>query len=230
MKIVISLLIILLTPPLWAELTTLTQRSELALSVAHTASYTHKIDLDIYVLKGAILGPKWLQKHLNRAQKLLDKCGIRLDIQTSVALENGSDWLEWEDIEFNSGQFSEWERTFFTKVKDYSAGIIMTNTLNWSDDPELYHGIGYAPFLTRFLQLTPADLDFYNHKVSGHVVLSKHAGEWTLIHEIGHAVLNLEHVESDPTNIMFPYYKASHPTFSEWQCELAKQQIRVHPL
>lgn len=230
MKQIIFLTLLIISHSLCAELTPLNYGERLSFSISHRAHYTHQIDLDIYLFKGAKLDGQWLEKNLQRAQDALDQCGILLNIRQAYQMNTGEDWLEWEDVEFNSGEFSEWERTFFSQVESDSSGIIISNTLNWSDDPELYHGIGYAPFLPRYFDFTAQQLSFYQRKMAGHVVLSKYAGEWTVIHEVGHAVMNLEHDEGNPHNIMFPFYKASDATFSGEQCEFAKQQVRVHPL
>jgi hypothetical protein len=211
----------------FSDLIQLEQRS-ISISRTHNISYSHKLDLRLIRFDLSTIDFSQLSISLERAQLSLDQCGIRLNVISATTYLSHPTLLTWEDLEF-SGEITPWEQFFFEGIEDNSAGIILINSINWSDDPELYRGIGYAPFMANLLDLTGQEKEFYLNKIAGHIILSHHYQQHTIAHEIGHAIFNLPHHESN-NNIMYPSNKLQSAYFSVQQCKFALTSPRVTPL
>ncbi|MBT3236850.1 MAG: hypothetical protein HN353_12920 [Bdellovibrionales bacterium] len=190
--------------------------------------YSHKIELDLIRMDQSDVSFSSLIQPLNNTQHALNDCGIKLIVKSATTYKSHPSLLVWEDLEF-SNEITKWENFFFQDRADYSTGVVIVDTINWSDDPELYHGIGYAPFLADNLALAGAERNFYLKKIAGHLVISRYFQEHTIAHEIGHAIFNLRHHPS-VNNIMYPSNKKDLAVFSREQCQLAIKSPRVIPL
>lgn len=194
--------------------------------------YTHFLDLNIYDLSSKAKDPELIHRQLEVAQKKLDRCRIFIrKVNVERFPEASPEFRDWESIAFNNGTVSDWERSFFTRTEPDSAGVLWVDSLDWSKEVDAIIAVGYAEFLLEKPDFIPSSqADFYRRRMVGHAVIGEQAGEWTLIHEIGHAVFNLRHDEESPSNIMFPSRVKHAPEFSEAQCEQARSsQPRVRP-
>ena len=187
-----------------------------------------EVSLNLYVPRGMEDEVPSLLNELKRAQEKLNDCGVSISLEQIISLEAKPEFLEYESVEFNGGQLSPHELALFSQVEPFSAGIILVDSLDWTIGADGIVGIGYAPYILSlpFFADQPEDMQrFLFERMSGHVVLSRHRGEWTLLHELGHALMNLRHEHRDTRNIMLPNSFARHPDplFSRQQCAIGQR-------
>lgn len=187
--------------------------------------YTHQILLDLYIGEKDIPLLDNIQKEIQYSQKKLDKCNILIQLNEVRVINFPSWFYEFESVEFNGGAVSKWEKEFYSQVPSKSTGILYVDSLDWTIGNNGTVAVAYGPFLLDLNIVNDQDdRNFIKEKLLGHSVLGKSRGKWTLVHEIGHSILNLTHV-NDPQNIMYPYDfgRNADPEFSQEQCEKGKK-------
>lgn len=183
--------------------------------------YTHVADLHVYLTAQHTRPLAGIKTELNRAQEKFDRCRIYLRLRSVNRLAAPPLLAQWESLEFGMG-LTPWERALFVLAPAYSAGIVYVDSLDWTIGRNGITAVGYAPFIeteTDYLK-DDAERAFYRVHMAGHAVLGRHSGQWTLAHELGHALMNLRHV-GDQGNVMFGGQMARNEKlgFSESQCE-----------
>lgn len=198
--------------------------------------FTHRASLTIYVTPENNPSLEELEKITNLAQSRLSRCQIFLDVDQKILVEGSPEFSQWESLEFNEGYLSEWERQFFSQVPLFSAGGLFVDSLDWTIGDDGIVAVGYGPFVLDspgYFKGNEQDRQFYQNHMAGHFVLGKARSQWTFLHEVGHALMNLQHTEYRD-NVMFPDYgdvKKINPTFSEEQCQQGRSNAPyVRPL
>lgn len=199
--------------------------------------YTHQADLNFIFLKSWNEERKNLPDIINRLQKSFDTCKIFLNIEGLYNLENTEEvdfnLEEWETFWFNSDEISPYERVIFSKKLPGKNNVLFLDSLNFTLEGQGTMGIAYPQFLLdHYLQGKSEQRSFFQERMMGNAVLGLYRARWTLAHELGHALMNLEHIEDDFQNIMWSgkehftpefdgYFLISNrkPEFSKAQCE-----------
>ena len=184
------------------------------------SGYPSFADLNIYLTRGNSPAPAELASALQQAQDKLDLCRIFLRVTTINYVIAPPLLSEWESMEFNNG-LTQWERSFFNLTPPRSAGILFVKRLDWTIGRDGITAVGYGAYIekeTDYLETTRDQL-FFRNRMAGYAVLGKSAGESSLVHELGHALMGLRHVK-DRSNIMFSGLLArdADPGFEERQC------------
>lgn len=194
---------------------------------------THEIALNIYHFPEEEDEYLRLLDDLQTAQALVGECNIRLVLTKKHLLTGDTSLREFESLEFNGGKISEYEWSLFSLVPQYSNGIFLIESLDWTIGENGTVAVGYAPYILELEILeTKEEEEFLVKHMSGHSVLGRARSSHTLAHELGHSLFNLRHV-GDPTNIMYPYGFGRSPKarFSTEQCQKARShQPWVKPL
>ncbi|WP_303906928.1 hypothetical protein [Thiohalomonas denitrificans] len=182
--------------------------------------YSSFADLNIYLTPGNSPAPDRIASAFRLAQNKLDACRIFLRVRTVNYVIGPPLLSEWESMEFDNG-LTPWERAFFTLTPRRSAGVVFVKRLDWTIGRNGITAVGYGGYIeeeTDYLK-TPRDRLFYRNHMAGYAVLGRSVGESSLIHELGHALMGLRHVE-DRSNIMFSGLLArdEDPGFDKRQC------------
>jgi hypothetical protein len=185
---------------------------------------THQVNLDVYLFAEDEDEYQRLIIDLETAQSLISACRIRIQLNQKITLKGDRSIREFESVEFNGGRLSPHEKAFFNLVKNYTSGILLVESLDWTIGEDGTVAVGYAPYILDLSLMQLADeRKFLKEKMSGYSILGKSRSSHTLAHELGHSLFNLTHV-NDPGNIMFPYgfARAKKAQFSESQCVQAR--------
>jgi hypothetical protein len=198
--------------------------SFLAKQQKSSMKYTHFVELNLYLTPGHTPSKQELKQEWELAQKKLDDCGIYLRVGNILVLEVPQWFREFESLEDHDNHLSRWERVFFAKTPARSAGVIFVESFAWTLEDHGTLAVGYGPYVLRreILEGEESDKVFFAEHMSGHSVLGPYMKKWTFLHELGHSILDLSHVEN-PRNIMFPRDGKLDPSFTQAQCRKAKR-------
>jgi len=164
-----------------------------------THAYTYKAQLDIIALKSSGLTKKKIQKIISRAQNKFDKCDVEIQLGSIKLLER-PDLKDWENYWFTQdGEFTYYENWLASrKLPKTGITLIFVDTLNWTIDGQGTWAAAYAPFL---LEHELPNKSFFKKKLQGTIIIGRYRATWTVAHELGHVLMNLEHFQ-DGRNIM----------------------------
>ncbi|MBL6991844.1 MAG: hypothetical protein ISR65_18825 [Bacteriovoracaceae bacterium] len=190
--------------------------------------YRYYFVLSVYSLSSQNLSKEQIKSRLAHAQSKFDDCGIYLGLDR-IEYMNHPQWIEeWETFAFNNGEISEWETWFFSQIFPRQNGIIYVDSLNWTMEGQGTWATGYGSFIHKHYQLDTASKVFYDDYMVGHVVMGLYRASWTLAHELGHAILNLEHVDN-PKDLMFNGAQAGTPQFDSSGLLISDNNPRFTP-
>ena len=201
----------------------LDQSSYLNVALPADGQNSFVASLNLYIPRGLEPELPRLLTDLNRAQTKLNQCGISLHIEKVIFLEARPEFLEYESVEFNGGNLSPHELALFSQIEPFSAGIVLVDSLDWTIGSDGTVAVAYAPYildLNFFAHQSPETQRFLYERMAGHAILGRHRSQWTLLHELGHALMNLRHETRDTQNIMLPhaFARSPDPNFSQRQC------------
>ncbi|MCB0422949.1 MAG: hypothetical protein KDD61_18250, partial [Bdellovibrionales bacterium] len=203
-------------------------KSKASLSVAGNrpqSYYEYVIQMNVYMTQVHWYSQEHLKQEFQLVQQALDVCKIKIEVKSVYDLAVPHWMTYWESFEFNEGEVTDWERYFFSKFPESDAGILFVKSIDWTIGTDGTTAVGNAPFAIEKGLLKHSDEhQFYEDHIMGHAVVGK-AGRsrWSMAHEIGHAILNLEH-HDDPENIMFfSQLRAQNSRFTQQQCDRAIQ-------
>lgn len=182
--------------------------------------FTHYADLNIFLAPGTAISPARIEASLERTQTRLTPCRIFLRVNSINRLSGPPLLAYWESMAF-SDRLTDWERTLFSLTPPRSAGVVYVKALDWTIGIDGITAVGYGPYILRqtdYLR-TPGERAFFRRHMAGYAVLGESVGQWTLAHELGHALMGLGHV-GDRDNVMFSGQLArrNDPHFNEAQC------------
>ena len=199
-------------------------------------NYLKSVAVDLYMANGNTLNE--ISTSFQYAQKKLNKCRIKLKVNNIYTISSYTDFKLWETFTFNNFEITQWEKDFFT-VASKGNKVLFLESLNWSYEGIGTWGFGYAPFIQEYFELENKEqLKLFKEKMIGTAVIGKYRAEWTLVHEIAHAVFNIDHSYL-PNNIMNPgrmwqdagfdqdyilitdKYPSYDPIFTKEQCSAA---------
>lgn len=195
-------------------------------SSAH--AYTHMVELQAVVLKSIGMTPSDVRKIVKRAQRKFDKCQVELRLGEIKTIDR-PELEEWETFWFNSNQLTEQERWLAEAEVPKGPTLIFVNSLNWTLEGQGTWAAAYAPFL---LEHGAPNKKFFREHMLGKVVIGKYRARWSVAHELGHALMNLQHLQH-ASNIMHtgagylsPQFDSDYlmisnldPNFTREQCE-----------
>ena len=203
-------------------------------------NYKKSVTVDLYMANGNSL--EEIYSSFQYAQKKLNKCHIKLKLNKIYTISSYRDFKLWETFTFNNFEITQWEKDFFGTAKKGNK-VLFLESLNWSFEGIGTWGFGYASFTQEYFELENKDqLKLFKEKMIGTAVIGKYRAEWTLVHEIAHAVFNIDHTYL-PNNIMNPgkmwqdasfdqnnilitdKYPNYDPVFTEEQCKTAINSI-----
>lgn len=136
--------------------------------------YQYKVELNIYMTAESTFSFNDITDQLIEAQRVFDSCKIKIEIRSMNQVMEANPWLtNWETIEFENGDITNWEKTFFTLTPKSSAGVLYVKSLDWSIDEDGIVAAAYSPF---YLERGSVNGDnneqsFYRDKMVGHSVL-----------------------------------------------------------
>lgn len=182
--------------------------------------YSHVADLNVYLTYGPTPSLGRIRAALAYAQSRLDRCRIHLRLRSVNRVLAPPLLAEWESLEFNQG-LTPWELALFSVTPPHSAGIVYVRQVDWTIGRDGVTAIGYGDFLTRRTEYLADGREraFFHERMAGHAVLGSSVGADSLAHELGHALLGLEHV-GDRNNLMFRglLARARDARLTESQC------------
>lgn len=163
-----------------------------------------KIPINVYANEQDDQSHQFMIEDLAYTNQKLRVCGVQVEIHKIYRYQADQAFLDFESVEFNSGRVTAHEALLFSQVNPINPAVILVNALDWTIGEHGTVAVGYPQFyLNRNSQWDQLEKKFYQENMLGHSVLGKSRQKWTLVHEIGHTLFNLSHVE-DTSNIMHP--------------------------
>lgn len=159
--------------------------------------YKHEVKIDIHNFN-QVYSKQEIQDELARTQAYLDKCQIRLNIQSYYESTN-PDFMEWETYWFNSDVITSFENILEKPEYKKNVNIIFLDSINWTIRGQGTWAIAYASYLAK--DLPPTDVQYFKDHLQGSIVMGRYRARWTLAHELGHLLFGLRHIP-DARNVM----------------------------
>ena len=163
-----------------------------------------------------------MEEDLRYANQKLEPCGAKIEINRIYLFHADEAFMDFESIEFNRGRVTAHEALLFSQVSPIVPSVVLVKALDWTIGEHGTVAVGYPKFyLDRNTSWVGLEKSFYKQAMLGHSVLGESRQPWTLVHEVGHTLLNLSHVQ-DVENIMHPVGQERLETarFTETQCRM----------
>lgn len=177
-------------------------------------SYSNTVKLDVVYSESQSDQFSRLKKDLEYANSLYKKCHVQFEIQNIVKAPQQSSIDEWETFWFNgNGKLSVWEQGF-NELKKHNKVILLVDSINWTQNGFGTWAVGYAPFLKASGYLNSSEFTYFEEYLEGSVVLGKYRAQYTLAHELGHALFDFEHT-NEYKNLMANRKYGNEITFKD---------------
>jgi hypothetical protein len=197
-----------------------------------SSDYTHYAAINVFFVQSSEVDLIEVKRVLAYAQQYFDRCNIYLHLGKAVALKAPAWFGEWENFWFDNDTITDWERNFFSLDLPDGNNLLLVDSLNWTLEGAGTVGSAYPSFLLDYyFQDDPQSRRFFVERMEGDLVVGRYRARWTIAHELGHAVMNLQHVDDDQGDIMWngvvagtPQYQnyfllsAREPEFTEESC------------
>ncbi len=164
-------------------------------------TYLKTFPIDIYLTADHKLSH--LKSSFQYAQDKLEKCRVKLVVNSIFNVNASEHFSLWETFTFNNFKITEWEKSFFKKARKGNK-VLFLDSLNWTYEGQGTWGFGYAPFIESYFSKENTQyLKLFKEKMLGTAIIGHFRAKWTVVHEIAHAVFNIDH-SYQQNNIMNP--------------------------
>ncbi|CAN0122423.1 unnamed protein product, partial [Chrysoparadoxa australica] len=105
------------------------------------------VNLDVYLFAQDSSEYQRLIEDLKTAQEIVSTCNIQLNLKRKITITGNEAFREFESLEFNNDRISPYERAIFNLVPEFSSGIILVESLDWTIGDNGTVAVGYAPYI-----------------------------------------------------------------------------------